>query len=787
MRTLRQIILWMAVGLGAIGVLTPTHISAQDLPTLDIRAGWDGYYRVGGWLPITIIAANQGGDVNGEIRVKTGGNWNNADVVYTQPAILPTQSRKQFSLFVFIPNYTQEITVSLIQKNRALIEQQVRLQPLSDQDFLIGVIGDDGAALNYLAGLPPVGKGRFNVAHLSLSDIPAQGRALNGLDALILHRADTAPLTADQRTALRGWVAFGGHLIICGGPNAMATAAGLDDLLPVRVIGTQSISDLSAIGTFANTPLTSELPVVVAQIEPTTGRVLAGSVQQPLIVRRELDRGRLDYLAFDPYQEPLRAWVGNDKLWPRLFYAVPLTLRPGRAQIAWGSLDQAIANIPGLDAPSVLLVMMFLFFYIMIIGPLNLLVLRAIDRQSWAWITIPLLIVIFSCGAYISGWLFRGTRPEISQVTVIRAMPQSSMAAVDHFVGLYSPLRQGYDVRLPDHTLVYQLATSGTGSVGALTGALRVEQGPPTRVRNLEVNVGSMSGFAVHTLRPWSGVSASLTLSQVSNNLFRVQGSLSNQSGYNLTRCVLVLNKYPVQIDDLPNGATQTISLDISVAGGNPLYQLGNDLAGPSTLGREGREQERRKEIANRLFPPYSAQSASITLDGLNLVGWLDASPDQIVVEGKNTGLYATTLLVMPLSFTWISPSSSSNAWSVPTGLMTWQVLDGDENASPQNLYPFQTPVTFAFYIPDADHVTLTELNLHLTSSYASSTTTRPTIQIRRADTDQWESIGLVWGSNVLLNPPSWVQSDGSIQVRVMTISGNNPISLDFSAAGQKK
>ena len=43
---------------------------------------------------------------------------------------------------------------------------------------------------------------------------------------------------------------------------------------------------------------------------------------------------------------------------------------------------------------------MLLGAYILLIGPINYLVLRRLDRREWAWVTMPVLIVVFAVGAY---------------------------------------------------------------------------------------------------------------------------------------------------------------------------------------------------------------------------------------------------------------------------------------------------------------------------------------------------------------------------------------------------
>lgn len=784
--------LLLIITLATLMALVPAQVArAQDNLTFQARAGFDGFFKLNGWVPVYVVVENNGSDIDGEIRVKMQGAWNSS-VFCTQPAVLPTHSRKQFTLYVSIQNYTRELTVQLVQKNKVIVEQKVNIEPLDEQQYLIGVLSSDSTALNYLAGLPPMGKGRIHVAHLSLTDLPAQGRALGGLDTLIVHNLDTALLTPAQRDALRGWVAFGGQLIITGGPSALSAAAGLDDLLPVRIVGSQTTADLDALGVWAGASLDSQQPAVVAQVEPLQSELLAGPAELPLLVRRSLDRGRIDYLALDPDLEPLRTWLGNDKLWPKLLFATPLGLRAGSANLFPGPFVDPLSNIPSLDVPPVLLVTAFLFTYILIVGPLNLLVLKLIDKQSLAWITVPTLIVLFSCTAYVFGIVSRGRKVVISEISVVRAQPASQMAAIDSSIGIYSPLRRHYDVQLPDYRLVTPLTAQSYGSAINITPAeLRIEQGPPTWVRNLDINVGAMQGFAARGLERWDGIEANLVLSEPSIGVYHIEGTITNRSNVRIVNSVLVLNIIYHHLGDLAAGETRPISLDFSVLQKSSYSDITTQLAGPFGLGQAGRERERRLNIADSTLQPYYYGSGgrAVTLDGLTLLGWLSESPGQAHIQNANVEYAQTTLLIAPLPV-----SQNTNQIIIPQGFMAWQVSDGDPNATPKQLYSYQPTMTFKFYIPDSQGIDVEKLILYVDSAEGGTPGggtpfgNPPVVYVKNVASDQWQSFNtLSWGANELPDPERFIDKDGGIEVRVSTNTIQAPVAIDFSVVGTQK
>src|SRR4029078_3512544 len=79
---------------------------------------------------------------------------------------------------------------------------------------------------------------------------------------------------------------------------------------------------------------------------------------------------------------------------------------------------QAAAQLPNLALPPVGGLIAILVVYILLIGPINYLILKRIDRREWAWVTMPVLIVAFAVGAYGFGSLLRGTNAPVNDAAI---------------------------------------------------------------------------------------------------------------------------------------------------------------------------------------------------------------------------------------------------------------------------------------------------------------------------------------------------------------------------------
>jgi hypothetical protein len=575
-------------------------------------------------------------------------------------------------------------------------------------------------------------------------------------------------------------------LLICGGPNAIRTSAGLGTLLPVKVNGTRMTADIGSLGDFAGAPFIVNMPAVVAQVEPTTGRMIAGNKDLPLLIHRKLDRGHISYLVLDPNLEPMRTWIGNDSLWPKVLSFTPPTQGAG-TQLSQREISRALSNIPSLDVPSVLLVVAFLFLYIAIVGPLNFLILKLVDKRALAWITVPALILLFGCMAYVSGFVMRGREVIVSEVSIVRALPESGMLKVDSFVGLYSPTRRPYDVRLADDVLVHRLENSSYAPSSNAREPLTVEQGPPTYLRRLEVDIGAMRDFVMYSIRPGPAIEAHLTLDHTPGNRYHVEGTIANHGSLDLEHCALVWNYEPIEIPDLPAGATTQVAVDFQSSSTIPPYQFADELLGRSSVGgKERRERERKRAILNSLF--YSSSRSGYVqsqglMSGLSLLGWANTSPLQIDVEKTPSTANVTVLLIAPL------PTSSIAAGeiTIPKGTMTWQHTGTGQTMSPYDLYRGNTKVTYRFQLPPhARDIVVEKLFLHADGIGPLPYGDPPVIYIRDAAGDKWETFNkLHWGQNELPDPQRFIQDD-TIGVMVVTSTIDNPLAIDFSAIGKR-
>src|SRR5205085_5045297 len=133
-----------------------------------------------------------------------------------------------------------------------------------------------------------------------------------------------------------------------------------------------------------------------------------------LLFRRDLGAGAVIFSVFD--LAGLRGWSGEIKLWRQVLNPTDIFAPGTDARQQRSNLLQDVLELPSLGLPSVGVLFCFLVGYILVIGPLNYLLLRRLRRLEWAWLTVPLTVLIFAGGLYVVGFGLRGGQSQIDQV-----------------------------------------------------------------------------------------------------------------------------------------------------------------------------------------------------------------------------------------------------------------------------------------------------------------------------------------------------------------------------------
>jgi hypothetical protein len=511
------------------------------------------------------------------------------------------------------------------------------------------------------------------ITHFATSQsFPTNAVYLSGLNGIVVDDFDTAALSQAQVQALKDFVGLGGVLIEAGGPSWRRTLLPLPvDLLPLapRATTTSSLAALWELG-----GRTEEVPAQVASGLLRFGQVaLAAADGTPLIVEATFGAGRVVEMAFDPFGDP---FAGDANLaglaWAqaisRALSGVDAATRPSYSSFGGGTfssdagsapfaapgiwapgygpenqqLYDLLNNSPVASTPPVGLLGGLLVAYVLLVGLLNYLFLHALRRRDLMWVTVPLLAVAFTAGAYVVGFTIRGADFYVTQVEVQRLAPGGTVETYT-FSGVYAPQRGDFQLSLPANTLastaVMQSTPTATRNSAEITQSNRpavlLRDVPIWTMRNLQTLAVSRA-TSPNDSQEAMGLSASLRLE---NGHFK--GTILNRTGHGIRHLELVNGQGNVGdlADDLAAGSTLQVDTELNQGGGGI---SSSSLAGPAEPAQQANPDTMLKLAASQVLGGRSG------LGDLALVG-LTSPTTSLTIDGQKPTRSALAAVVEPV------------------------------------------------------------------------------------------------------------------------------------------
>jgi hypothetical protein len=590
----------------ALGPLALAGFAAGAV-TMDARFLLQGHARVGSWAAVEVDLANDGPPIVGELQMD-GGSQSNAR--YAMAVDLPTGSRQTYVLHVQPPAFGRALKVDLV-ANGSVVESATVAYLVHDANQLVvGVIAERPAGIVSELALPANAAGVTPaIVTLGVGDLPERAAGWSTLDRLIWQDVDSNQLSSAQLEAMREWIAAGGRLVIVGGTAGIGTLSAFpDDLLPYRPTATLDV-DPSRLTSLLGPVPDGAAELVAMSGDPGTGRALASSGDRVVAADRPFGSGRVTILGFDPTTKWLAESKAVDQLWRGL-----LPDRSGTGGLIGddSQLVNAVYQLPALALPPTSGLLVIIGAYILIIGPINYLVLRRLDRRELAWVTMPILVLAFSAASFGFGSFLRGTDVVINEIAVVRGAPDATEATAQVYFGIFSPTRTTYRVDVPQGALLASPISgdpTGQGTRLDLLQGTGVER--PSAVRDLVVGSGSIR--IVRAELPVQGPRIKASLELVNGVL---GGTVENASDQALESVAVVLGNSVAVLGDVEAHATRTVRLPLQA---NPFgSSLADQVVGPvfDTASEDGTRRAARYSMVNQLtYDPTGGGMGSLSAD----------------------------------------------------------------------------------------------------------------------------------------------------------------------------
>lgn len=513
---------------------------------IEVEAGYDGAYSVSHWFPITVIATNNGPDIQGVLEWRYPAHDDNQ--IFRRGIDLPRGARKRFTLLALANNFSRTGELRLLVNENPLYRQQIRIDPMEPDQFVIAVLSSDATLLNSLSAMNFPGTSGTRIVRFNPAFLPDQAMALTGIDAIFIHDIPSADWSAEQRAALELWVRLGGQLVISGGSSGEFSIPGLSSLLPVTVDGLEGDVPLTSLNQLARSrPLPDSTTTTISRVnlQPDGKRI----DQNGLLTERMLGDGRVIFSAFD--LSVLRSWTEEPDLWERVLLAK--TPFSPAATSRWQNVNllSSVLQLPALSLPSTSVLVLYIAGYILVIGPLNFLILRRLKRIDLAWLTIPVTVMLFVIGTYGASFVIRGIRPQVLQATIVQSFEGGAQGQSTTFLGVFSPQRNTYEVTFAPETLVSAQRFEGSNR----SGLHLVWTDRHTQLPDVLVDVSALRTMIVE-----QAVTSEI---QVRSNLQRtsreVRGDIQNIGNVPITDALLLAGNTVEPLGTILPGSTREI------------------------------------------------------------------------------------------------------------------------------------------------------------------------------------------------------------------------------------
>lgn len=615
--------------------------AAADGPTMEARILLNGNARIGSWMAIEVHLVNNGPAVSGELRLAGGSQ---GQTRFGTAVDLPTQSDKVYTLYAQPPAFGSELEIVLAANEQKVASTRAKFSIHDPTQLVVAVVAEHPEAIvGNLRLLPNQNQVSPLVMSVSPEDLPDRVEGWNMLDRIVWQDVDAGRLSPEQLDALRGWVAAGGRLVIAGGTAGPRTLAAFPDiLLPYRPTATTDVPPAALSGILGAIPdSATDLPALSGDLGE--GRALATVGDRVVAGERGYGLGQVTLLGFDP----AASWIGESKasdgMWRRL---LPARTSGGLVFSDDNMLVSAVTQLPSLALPPVTGLIVLLGAYILLIGPLNYFVLRRLNRREWAWLTMPLLIVVFTVGAYGFGAALRGNDVIVNEIAIVSGAPGATDGSAQVYVGIFSPSRGRYQVRVPGGALLSSPINDFFNGQGTAT-QLDLLQGDPARVRDLAVGFGSL-----RTIRAETPVSVPLIETDLRLENGRLKGTVTNRSTERLERPAVVLGGTVVTLKDLEAGGVATVDAQIQ----NNLFgqSLSDKVVGQVFFG-DGRPNAdtaalyiRHSMVDQLTYDPMFGSTGVLATEGPVVLAWGSRDILPIEIEDQTPRRLGNILYYLP-------------------------------------------------------------------------------------------------------------------------------------------
>lgn len=559
---MKKIISLMGIIIFVLGMTASAEMRIKD-----VKFGFDGNYKMKAWTPVKVVMENNDKDVHGELSIIISPQ--NNELLCKRSVDLPKNSKQVYWLYPFQTDYiygTPEVRFDLRSKTLLgdvktdeVVATISNAQNINESDQIVLVVGEEDGGLNLVSG--NWGSGQVHVIAVPEEDLPDKYFGYDGVDLMIMSFVRLSSLSQAQKSAITDWIMDGGKLFISSGQNAQIYKNSfLESLLPVELGSLITTPFPISLETFfdSEAPFLEENKILLCDNSVRNGRVFLSRGDTPILVSGNYGMGEVVFAAFDVASKPFRKWDGRREL---IRYFLDIKEQSGgysSGNNLYNDIFTWISSDPSIAMPSFGVVLLFVIIYIIFVGPVNYFWLKKKGKLEFAWISIPIIVIIFSLIAMFIGYAKKGTSLVVRSFSVVETDVDMQQARAETYFSIFSPKKATYTVKTENEKGFFNTYRSMAGRYYGSSDFdnIILIQEEKTRIEDLDMNMWTMKALYNKTFCDLgNGFEGNLTM-----NRERIFGKISNNTPYDFEAAYLVCFGEAVKVE-LGKGTT-----DISVS-----------------------------------------------------------------------------------------------------------------------------------------------------------------------------------------------------------------------------
>lgn len=623
---------------------------------MQVEVGWNREYK-GDFVPVN-VSISSSTLIKGQLRVIEKNTVQARDRVLPVKKIeVPSGTTKEFQLL--IPNnllYSHSNwKILLEQEKKILAKQTIGGQNLMKDTLMVGILSDQSDTLSTVNQLLHEIQLRHPVQTYSLkvADIPNIGQALSSFDVLIVSQLSQESLSPTQANAIRTWVSNGGKLLVNGGTYWKNTSEGLEEILPVQLLGkTEKISLPNSMRGYSDLPK-EPIPMVDSRLKE--GSISLHSQQNHIVMaKKAFYQGQVYFMAYDFAVAPMNQWNGNKQLWDDLYLFTHKDIdSQSRDGGHWfqhlDKLKPKSAEIPEQPKPNLFTLFMLFVVYLLLVGPILFRFLHTKRKKEWAWFGVPICAGIGALVILIYGHWNRGNEVIIYSAGYVQSQP-TRMAKVRGISTLFSLDEGDYSVRFP-HTFAWP--DNNSKSVDQTQYLMDHQE--DTHLVLQQMPRWSSQVISTESFQSLGGhLQATLTVQDG-----KIQAEIANQTQYLIKDIWLLQGDHYLKIGDLKPKERRKMTATM-----NPNVQKDKNDFGDRIL----------KGNKASIYQYATSINDEYARSKVHLIGWIDQPMMQVKVADyrvKNIGLY---MIQGNINVT----KNSKGEWNIPYGWLKPELISSD-------------------------------------------------------------------------------------------------------------